>query len=56
MNTLNSHQTKLHTQDKRVVPVPIGPSIPRRDRKELKDKYCRLMLILFKPWCHAKDL
>ncbi|KAF9791305.1 hypothetical protein BJ322DRAFT_1171947 [Thelephora terrestris] len=38
------------------VPVPIGPALPRRDRSELFPKYCRLMLILFKPWCTVEDL
>ncbi|KAI0038036.1 hypothetical protein FA95DRAFT_1460970, partial [Auriscalpium vulgare] len=33
-----------------------GPSIPRRDRDEVHARYCRLMLILFKPWVHAADL
>ncbi|KAI0077936.1 hypothetical protein K474DRAFT_1565201, partial [Panus rudis PR-1116 ss-1] len=33
-----------------------GPKLPRRDREELYPKYCRLMLILFKPWRHASDL
>ncbi|KAI0038798.1 hypothetical protein FA95DRAFT_1457456, partial [Auriscalpium vulgare] len=33
-----------------------GPSIPRRDRDEVRARYCRLMLILFKPWVHAGDL
>ena len=38
------------------IPVPIGPALPRRDRAELLPKYCRLMLILFKPWCTVEDL
>ncbi|KAF8181767.1 hypothetical protein BJ912DRAFT_797418, partial [Pholiota molesta] len=33
-----------------------GPSLPRRDKKEVYARYCRLMLILFKPWRHADDL
>lgn len=36
--------------------MPIGPSIPRRDQKEVYNRYCRLMLIFFKPWRHASDL
>ncbi|KAJ3884614.1 hypothetical protein GG344DRAFT_60321, partial [Lentinula edodes] len=40
----------------RKVPVPIGPPIPRRDRPQLWHKYCRLMLILFKPWRSVSDL
>ncbi|KAJ2912290.1 hypothetical protein MD484_g8126, partial [Candolleomyces efflorescens] len=38
------------------VPVPVGPSIPRRDRPQLYERYCRLMLILFKPWRHPREL
>ncbi|KAF9781685.1 hypothetical protein BJ322DRAFT_1010704, partial [Thelephora terrestris] len=38
------------------VPVPIGPAFPRRDRDSQRAKYCRLMLILFKPWRVASDL
>jgi hypothetical protein len=48
-------QRVLQTQ-KRFIPVPIGPSIPRRDREQVKERYCRLMLIMFKPWRHARDL
>lgn len=40
----------------RFIPVPIGPAIPRRDRVALYPKYCRLMLILFKPWRAVTDL
>ncbi|KAJ7455974.1 hypothetical protein B0H11DRAFT_1700037, partial [Mycena galericulata] len=39
-----------------MVPVPIGPPLPRRDREDLKHKHARLMLILFKPWRHCSDL
>ncbi|KAK0437115.1 uncharacterized protein EV420DRAFT_1252861, partial [Desarmillaria tabescens] len=38
------------------VPVPLGASIPRRDKEEVYPCYCRLMLILFKPWTSASDL
>lgn len=51
-----SHVLKINKPQNRRVPVPIGPSIPRRDREELKERYSRLMLIFFKPWRHAKDL
>ncbi len=44
-----------HPHDRRV-PVPLGPGIPRRDRKEVHARYCRLMLILFKPWVGPRDL
>ncbi|KAG1792669.1 uncharacterized protein HD556DRAFT_1221363, partial [Suillus plorans] len=33
-----------------------GPSLPRRDRLELRERYCRTMLILFKPWTTVLDL
>ncbi|KAG1797585.1 hypothetical protein EV424DRAFT_1280132, partial [Suillus variegatus] len=38
------------------VPVPIGPSLPRRDRAEGRERYCRVMLILFKSWTTVDDL
>lgn len=38
------------------IPVPIGPALPRRDHPELLPKYCRLMLVLFKPWRVVGDL
>lgn len=39
-----------------VVPVPIGPAMPRRDDKENHERYCRVMVILFRPWHVASDL
>ncbi|PBK92434.1 hypothetical protein ARMGADRAFT_930141, partial [Armillaria gallica] len=39
-----------------MIPVPSGVSIPRQDRDDVYPQYCRLMLILFKPWSHADDL
>ena len=51
-----SHSLKICVPNKRFVPVPIGPSIPRRDNEAIKERYCRLMLIFFKPWRHAQDL
>ncbi|KAJ7234421.1 hypothetical protein C8J57DRAFT_952253, partial [Mycena rebaudengoi] len=38
------------------VPVPIGPEIPRWDKPDVRARYCRLMLIFFKPWRRASDL
>ncbi|RXW17049.1 hypothetical protein EST38_g8796 [Candolleomyces aberdarensis] len=38
------------------IPVTVGPAIPRRDRPESYERYCRLMLILFKPWRVPQDL
>ena len=52
----NSHVLKIQRPSRRVVPVPVGPSIPRRDNKENYARYCRLMLIFFKPWRDATDL
>ncbi|KAF8143074.1 hypothetical protein K438DRAFT_1634312, partial [Mycena galopus ATCC 62051] len=37
--------------------VLLGPSIPRSDRgPEERERWCRAMLILFKPWRSIKDL
>ncbi|KAG1851021.1 uncharacterized protein F5147DRAFT_555006, partial [Suillus discolor] len=33
-----------------------GPRMPRRDQEYIYPKYCRLMLILFKPWRSVSDL
>ncbi|KAJ8582753.1 hypothetical protein M405DRAFT_692565, partial [Rhizopogon salebrosus TDB-379] len=33
-----------------------GPAIPQRDREYVYPKYCRLMLILFRPWRTVSDL
>lgn len=35
----------LRVREKKVVPVPIGPAIPRRDMPERYERFCRLMLI-----------
>ena len=51
----NSHHL-VSRKSKKLVVVPIGPSLPRRDHSETYAKYCRLMLILFKPWRNAADL
>ena len=51
-----SHVLRVRAPIRRFVPVPIGPSIPRRDKSELRERYSRLMLILFKPWRTARDL
>ncbi|KAG2130946.1 uncharacterized protein EDB93DRAFT_1094566, partial [Suillus bovinus] len=40
----------------RFIPMPIGGGIPHQDRPEDYPRYCRLMLILFKPWRSVKDL
>ena len=46
----------LRMRKRDVVPVPIGPALPRRDQPEKRARYCRLMLILFKPWRGLADL
>ena len=51
-----THMQRVLQTRKRFIPVPIGPSIPRRDDDKVKERYCRLMLIMFKPWRHARDL
>ena len=50
-----SHQLVLR-QMKKFVVVPIGPSLPHRNQSDNYAKYCRVMLILFKPWRNAADL
>lgn len=39
-----------------VIPVLIGPQIPRKDREETMEKYCRAILTLFVPWSTCTDL
>jgi hypothetical protein len=51
-----THELKPRSPKKKVIPVPIGPRMPRRDRKDIYPRYCRLMLILFRPWRHSSDL
>lgn len=51
-----THGLKVLHPDNRIIPVPIGPALPRRDRKDIYERYCRLMLILFKPWRSVNDL
>ncbi|THU92914.1 hypothetical protein K435DRAFT_624152, partial [Dendrothele bispora CBS 962.96] len=33
-----------------------GPAIPRRDRADVFQRYCRCMLLLFKPWRTPSNL
>ncbi|CAF5143403.1 unnamed protein product, partial [Rotaria sp. Silwood1] len=39
-----------------VVPVLIGPQIPRHEREETHERYCRALLTLFVPWRSVQDL
>ena len=47
---------QVRLREQYVVPVPIGPALPRRDVVESRARYCRLILILFKPWRTVHDL
>jgi hypothetical protein len=38
------------------VPVLIGPQIPRADRSDTRERYCRAILTLFRPWHTIDDL
>ena len=38
------------------VPVLLGPQIPRHDREETRERYCRALLTLFVPWRKVQDL
>jgi hypothetical protein len=52
-------QASSHLNIKRtksVVPVLLGPAIPRRDRDDMKERYCRSILTLFVPWRTTVDL
>ena len=51
-----THCLSFRMNKEKTITVPIGPSIPRRDQAKNYARYCRLMLILFKPWRHASDL
>ncbi|CAF1311364.1 unnamed protein product [Adineta ricciae] len=52
-------QASSHINIKRtipVVPVLLGPPIPRRDREDTKERYCRSILTLFLPWRSVQDV
>ncbi|CAF2182230.1 unnamed protein product, partial [Rotaria magnacalcarata] len=50
----SSHIIIKHT--KPVVPVLIGPQIPRQEREETRERYSRALLTLFVPWRSVHDL
>ena len=50
----SSHIMIKHTVP--VVPVLVGPQIPRRERGETHERYCRALLTLFMPWRSVCDL
>jgi hypothetical protein len=39
-----------------VVPVLLGPPVPRRDREDTRERYCRSILTLFVPWRSVQDV
>ena len=52
-------QAKCHGIIKRtesVVPVLVGPQIPRQDREEMRQRYSRAIATHFIPWRSARDL
>lgn len=51
-----THRLRMKGSDSWVIPVPSGPSLPRRDQPAVYDRYCRSMLILFKAWRSPNDL
>ena len=38
------------------IPVLFGPQIPRKDREDTRERYCRALLTLFVPWRTVHDL
>lgn len=53
---VKTHMLRRRKEINRLVPVPIGPRIYRRDVPDIREEYCRLMLILFKPWRNLMQL
>jgi hypothetical protein len=52
----HSHCLQARKSSSRSVTIPIGPHIPHHDKKKQYPKFCRLMLMFFKPWHEASDL
>ena len=50
----SSHMNMKRTSP--VVPVLLGPPIPRQDREETQERYCRSILTLFVPWRSVFDI
>lgn len=48
-----SHELKSKAHK---LPVLIGPQIPRQDRLDTRERYCRAILTLFHPWRKIEDL
>lgn len=52
-------QASSHINVKRtrpVIPVLLGPPVPRRDREDTRQRYCRSILTLFFPWRTIQNL
>ncbi|CAF4237867.1 unnamed protein product, partial [Adineta steineri] len=52
-------QAASHINIKRIkpiVPVLLGPPVPRKDRDDTKERYCRSILALFVPWRSIQDV
>ncbi|KAK0184662.1 hypothetical protein F5146DRAFT_938369 [Armillaria mellea] len=52
----NTHHQIICSPLLQKIPTPSGVNIPRRDHQDVYAQYCRVMLLLFKPWSHATDL
>ena len=52
----STHYQRIRTRNNRLVPVPLGHSLPRRDRNESAERHAHLMLILLKPWSDVSSL
>ena len=39
-----------------MVPVLVGPAIPRQDREDTAERYARAILTLFYPWTTVFDI
>ncbi|CAF5019169.1 unnamed protein product, partial [Rotaria socialis] len=50
----SSHIVMKHTNP--VVPVLVGPQIPRKEREETSERYSSALLTLFVPWRSVHDL
>ena len=50
----SSHMNMKRTSP--VVPVLLGPPIPRQDREETQERFCRAILTLFVPWRSVLDI
>jgi hypothetical protein len=51
-----THGLRIVPYREKYVLVPLGPPLPRFDRDSTREAYCRLMVVLFKPWIAATDL